>query len=299
MGRLSWVAAPKGRFPERTRRGTVSGMTTQPSEREYVLGTDDGELHRLGFQHRAWSASAAALWERAGVHLGARVLDVGCGPGFATLDLARMVGETGSVHGVEVSERFLGFLRGRTEHLALPHVTTQLDDVQTMTLPAESFDVAWCRWVLCFLSEPDAAIARVAAALRRGGRFAIQDYYRYEAVTMAPPSSAFARVVQAVHRSWVASGGDPDIGQRLPQMLERAGLRVREVTPLVRMGRPGSIVWDWPPTFFRQYLPRLVAKGFLAPSDADAYWQDLADRSRDPAAFLATPPMVEILAEKP
>jgi SAM-dependent methyltransferase len=273
-------------------------MSGETREREYVLGTDDGELQRLGFQHRVWSASAFALWERAGVHAGAAVLDVGCGPGYGTLDLARLCGERGRVHGVDVSERFLGHLRAEAERSALRHVTTQLADVQTMALPANTFDVAWCRWVLCFVPDPAAVLARVAAALKPGGRFAIQDYYRYTGVVLAPPSDAFARVVRGVDASWRASGGDPDVGQRLPQLLERAGLRVREVAPLVRIGRPGTMVWDWPPAFFRLFLPRLVAGGFLAQADADAYWRDVQARERDPAAFLATPPMLDIVAEK-
>src|SRR5262247_2672440 len=102
-------------------------MTTE--EREYVLGTDDGELQRLGFQHRVWSAPAFALWERAGVHRGAAVLDVGCGPGYGTLDLARLVGEQGRVLGVDVSERFLAHLRDEAERLRLPQVSAQLGDV--------------------------------------------------------------------------------------------------------------------------------------------------------------------------
>src|SRR5688572_10955856 len=204
-------------------------------EREYVLGTDDGELERLGFQHRVWSAAAFALWERAGVAVGRRVLDVGCGPGFATIDLARLVGANGRVLGIDASERFVAHLRTEAARLSLGHVEARVADVQTMALPQESFDVAYCRWVLCFVPDPDAAIARVAGALRRGGTFAIQDYYLYLAGRMAPPSAAFERVLAATHAAWVERGGDPDIGQRLPSLLERHGLRVREVAPLVRV----------------------------------------------------------------
>jgi len=272
-------------------------MTTE--EREYVLGTDDGELQRLGFQHRVWSAPAFALWERAGVHVGASVLDVGCGPGYGTLDLARLVGEHGRVLGVDVSERFLAHLQAEARRRGLPQVATQLADVQAMTVPGEAFDVAYCRWVLCFVPDPGAVVARVAAALRRGGRFAIQDYYHYAAAVMAPPSAAFARVIAATHASWKQGHGDPDVGQRLPALLERAGLRVREVTPLVRVGRPGSMVWDWPPAFFRLYIPRLIERGYLTAADEAEYWRDVEARSVDPAAYLATPPMVDIVAEKP
>ncbi|GDY02606.1 methyltransferase type 11 [Planctomycetota bacterium] len=274
-------------------------MTNEAGESEYILGTDDGELARLDFQHRVWSASATSLWERAGVKLGAKVLDVGSGPGYCTLDLARLVGEHGRVHAVEVSERFISFLRARKTQQALTQVTTQQADAQTMILPENSFDIAYCRWVLCFLNDPAAAIARVAAALRSGGRFAIHDYYLYTGVKLAPPCASFTRAVAAVNQSWKASGGDPDIGQRLPQMLIRAGLQIREVTPLVRIGRPGSMIFDWPPEFFRLYLPRLVANGFLAQTDVDEYWRDLQAYREDSAAFLATPPMIEIIAEKP
>lgn len=61
-------------------------------EIEYVLGTDDAELARLGFQHQVWARVTVAAWEHAGFHRGATLLDVGCGPGYATFDLASLVG---------------------------------------------------------------------------------------------------------------------------------------------------------------------------------------------------------------
>lgn len=88
---------------------TLSRMTTH-DEREYVLGTNDEELTRLGFQHRVWGEHAFALWNRAGFAPGQTILDAGCGPGFATLDLARLVGPRGRIIAVDHSARFLDHL---------------------------------------------------------------------------------------------------------------------------------------------------------------------------------------------
>ena len=82
----------------------------KPDETEYVLGTDRAELERLGLQHQLWLAQATAAWERAGFRRGHQILDVGCGPGFATLDLAQRVGRRGKVVAVDISHRFLTHL---------------------------------------------------------------------------------------------------------------------------------------------------------------------------------------------
>ena len=64
---------------------------------DYVLGTHDGEVARLGLQHRVWREAMFAAWRRAGIRTGWRVVDVGAGPGYATLDLAELVGASGEV----------------------------------------------------------------------------------------------------------------------------------------------------------------------------------------------------------
>jgi SAM-dependent methyltransferase len=61
-------------------------------ERDYVLGTGDAEIDRLRLQHAVWRADAAAAWRVAGFCPGDTILDVGCGPGFASLDLSDVVG---------------------------------------------------------------------------------------------------------------------------------------------------------------------------------------------------------------
>src|SRR5947199_8562701 len=76
-------------------------------DRDYVLGTHDEELARLGLQHRVWLPVVLACWQRAGITVGKRVLDVGAGPGYASSDLAEIVGPIGQVVALERSQNFI------------------------------------------------------------------------------------------------------------------------------------------------------------------------------------------------
>ena len=264
-------------------------------EREYVLGTNDAELARLGYQHQVWAAETAAAWERAGFRPGDRVLDVGCGPGYGTFDLAHLVGRTGRVLGVDVSERFIGHLEAERRRRGVEQVETRVEDLEALSVPPASVDGAFARWVLCFVRDPARVVGRVARALRPGGAFAVMDYCRYEAFTVAPEGAAIQRAVAAVSRSFRTHGGDPDVGQRLPALMRAAGLTVRSVRPIVRVARPGSALWEWPATFFANYLPSLVQSGELTEADRLAFAREWDERSRSPDAFLLSPPMVEVI----
>ncbi|CAA9297287.1 MAG: hypothetical protein AVDCRST_MAG11-577, partial [uncultured Gemmatimonadaceae bacterium] len=98
-----------------------------------------------------------------------------------------------------------------------------------------------------------------------------------------------------VARSFREHGGDPDVGQRLPALMREAGLAVRSVRPIVRVARPGSALWEWPATFFANYLPALVQAGTLTEDERLAFVRAWDERSRSPDAFLLTPPMVEVV----
>src|SRR5579864_5795823 len=99
------------------------------SEQEYVLGTHDEEITRLGLQHRTWRPRVLAAWELAGIGPGQTVLDVGSVPGYASLDLADLVGPSGLVVAIDKSDRFLNTLDMIRRQRGLGNIAAHKADV--------------------------------------------------------------------------------------------------------------------------------------------------------------------------
>ena len=101
---------------------------------------------------------------------GERALDVGCGCGDTTLDLARRVGPEGAVVGIDVCEPFLA--AARAEAAGWPNITYVGADAQTHDF-AEPFDLCFSRFGVMFFADPPTAFAKLRAGLRAGGRLAL------------------------------------------------------------------------------------------------------------------------------
>ena len=281
---------------------SISIPSDQVSADDYVLGTDADESARLGLQHRLWAAQAHWVWERAGIQPGLTVLDLGCGPGNATMDLAQIIGASGRVIALDESAVFLKQLNDDAKARRLNNITRVLGDAQNCGSLLADFkgqiDATYARWLFCFVPDPEAVIAGLAQLTRPGGKIIIQDYFNYEAMTLAPRREAFTKVVKAVAASWRARGGDPDIVARLPGMLRKNGFRVEHMESRERVARPGSTLWHWPETFFRNYVPKLVEGGFISTDDMAAFKEEWARASADPDSFMLTPTVFDVLASR-
>ena len=173
-----------------------------------------------------------AVIERAKVARGERVLDVGCGCGQTTLQLAERVGATGCVLGVDVSAPMLGRARERAKGLA--NVRFENADAQTWR-SAERFDLAFSRFGVMFFADPEAAFANLRGALRREGRLA---FVCWQAIERNPwllvPMRALAGIVEFPAPPAPGAPGpfafaDPD---RVRAILSRAGFAGIELAPL-------------------------------------------------------------------
>jgi ubiquinone/menaquinone biosynthesis C-methylase UbiE len=100
---------------------------------------------------------------------GDRVLDIGCGFGDTSLQIAELVGETGSVLGVDVAPRFIEAAREEAEQAGADGVGFAVRDVQVTEFD-DSFDYAFARFGTMFFANPVAAMRNVRQALVPGGR---------------------------------------------------------------------------------------------------------------------------------
>ena len=111
-----------------------------------------------------------AMMDTLALAAGERVLDVGCGCGDTTLAIARRVGATGSVTGLDISGVMVERARQRAREAGLTNVRFEIADAQTHRLEPGGFDALFSRFGVMFFTDPVAAFTNLRAALRPGGR---------------------------------------------------------------------------------------------------------------------------------
>jgi len=268
------------------------------TERDYVLGTHDEELARLGLQHRVWRPVALDCWQRAGITVGKRVLDVGAGPGYAAVDLAEIVGPTGEVVALERSHNFIHAIESVCRSRGLANVKIHEMDLMTDDLPAGDYDFAWCRWVVSFVNDPGLMIRKLASVMPAGSRSIFHEYGHYETWRFFPRLPMQERFREHVIATWRESGGEPDGAARLPDLLGTNGFAIRSTRPHIFCLCPNNYMWQWPATFIETYLPRLIEMGRIDQEFASNIRTDLASAERNRDGFMVTPLVLEIVAEK-
>jgi SAM-dependent methyltransferase len=165
---------------------------------------------------------------------GERVLDVGCGCGQTTLELAARVGDSGAATGVDISAPMLEVARARTvpKGAATPHFHEL--DVQTADLGRAAFDAAFSRFGVMFFADPAAAFANIRGALRPSGRLAFVCWRSVaENPIMSAPAAAAAPFLPPSPPSDPTAPGpfafaDPD---RVRGILSQAGLTDIAIDP--------------------------------------------------------------------
>jgi ubiquinone/menaquinone biosynthesis C-methylase UbiE len=265
-------------------------------EKDYVLGTHDAEIARLGLQHRVWRQRAMEAWRRAGFAPGQTILDIGCGPGFATVDLAEVVGPAGRVIAADRSARFLDALSAACTERGLTHVETREMDLDEAAFPEAGAEGAWSRWVFSFVRRPRRLLECVAGALKVGGALVLHEFFDYGTWRAAPRSLEIEAFVREVMESLRSAGGEPDIALDLAGWLDELGFEIRVLRPFVDVVGPSSPAWEWLATFFHAGVPRLVELGRLSSERAVEIARSWPARGSSPLPWMVTPGVLEIVA---
>ena len=189
-----------------------------PSRSEtYLHGHHDSVLR----SHRWRTAENSAGYLLGQLAPGARVLDVGCGPGTITVDLAARVPE-GEVTGIDAAADVLYLAREEADRRGQANVRFETGDVYQLAFEDGTFDVVHAHQVLQHLSDPVAALAEMRRVCRPGGLVAARDgdyggFFWF-------PSDPGLDEWQALYRNVArALGGEPDAGRHLLSWARAAG----------------------------------------------------------------------------
>ena len=222
----------------------------------YTHGHSDAVLR----SHRWRTAENSAAYLLPHLAPDQTVLDVGCGPGTLTCDLADRVAP-GAVLGLDVSEDVVAAAAAEATQRGTTNVTFATGDVYALDAEDDTYDVIHAHQVLQHLTDPVAALRELRRVVRPDGVVAVRDS-DYATFTWAPSDPRLTRWLDLYHQVTECNGAEADAGRHLKHWAQEAGFGSVEVT---------SSTWT-----------------FSNPEDR-AWWGDLwADRVGRPDSALGT-----------
>lgn len=286
---LTWAA----QYPD---SAIVRAMTIdqKPSDSgTYVLGHVDTEIQRLLLQGRLHNDFTEHVLRLAGLRPGMRVLDVGCGPGDVSIIAARLVGQGGSVLGVDAAADVVGLARSRAAQQGLHTVRFEATAMGAIRLN-RPVDAVIGRLILMHLADPVAALRQLAAMVRPGGLviFCESDINGVYSVADLP---LWRAVKDSFTKTFESVGLDAAFGAKLHTVFRRAGLAPPRLVLGAPLG-PGDdadiltyVVETW-----RSILPVAEQQGLIPDELADlsTLRQRLQAEATAAQAMIVMPPLV-------
>jgi ubiquinone/menaquinone biosynthesis C-methylase UbiE len=198
--------------------------------------------HEAVLRSHTWrTAENSAGYLLAALRPGLDLLDVGCGPGTITSDLARLVAP-GRVVGIDRAPEVLA---QASAHAGGQGVSIELrvGDAYALPLPDASFDVVHAHQLLQHLSDPVRALAEMRRVLRPGGVLAVRDC-DYSCFAWAPLTPLLTRWLELYRAIARCNGGEPDAGRFLKGWALDAGFRdVQATSSTWTYAEPQSCAW--------------------------------------------------------
>jgi ubiquinone/menaquinone biosynthesis C-methylase UbiE len=266
----------------------------------YVMGVSEHERRRLLLQGSILNSLTDRFLREAGLSVGMRVLDLGCGIGDVTLIAARIVGPRGSVTGLDPDGAALNTAQERAHEENLLQVNFEQATFEACATE-RPYDAVVGRHVLIHSADPLGWIRKTSSLLRTAGIAAFQEYDLSYFPPIEPELPLFIELRECLVELFRRAVAYPDTGARLYHWMQLAGFsKTRSNGECLMGGGVESPYYEWFAETIRSVAPRLESLGLIGAMELDL--PTLAIRLRDEAisraGCLTTPLIVSCSGER-
>jgi SAM-dependent methyltransferase len=222
-------------------------------------------------------------------------LDVGCGGGDVSFAMARLVGPTGKVDGIDLDDTKLELARQEAARDGLRNVEFHKANVEELQIDSK-YDLVYSRFLLTHLRDPAAVLRRMMHAAKPGAAIIVEDI-EHSGAFSHPVSSAIEREIYLYNEVVRRRGADADIGPKLAGLFREVGLRGPRVSlaqPVFTEGeakRVHQITLD-------NIWPALIAAGLATDAELAALVHELDAFAERPDTIVSFPRIFQVWARR-
>jgi len=260
----------------------------------YPIERRAGEIERLRLQSAAFARDTEVMLDLIGVREGWSCLDLGCGPGGITGPLARRVGASGRVIGLDKDAQFLEHARVH----APANVEFRVGDAYGSGLPRENFDLVHMRFLASTAGNPERLIEEAIALCRPGGTVALQEPDT-DTLNCYPPHPAWTELKDAVVAAFSGVGGDVHLAQRLYRLVRQAGLLEVQYRPVLIGVRSADPMVDYLPATVESLRGTITRLGLIAEEKFDALLAEARRHLQKPDTVFTLYTVAQVWGRKP
>lgn len=267
--------------------GVDSGGAWRPtSATDRMQYLDTVRLSRFARQYKSETFGALGLGE------GDRVLEVGCGTGDDAIEMAKLVGSTGRVTGVDNDGHMLEVGRRRAVEAGVT-VEFQVADVHHLPFDDRSFDACRADRVFMHLEDPLRALSEMVRVLRPGGRVLVVEPDWETIVVDSPDRDTTRAIVHMIADENIRHGW---IGRQLPALFKNCGLS--DIRASLIGTSTSSFKLAERVLSLRRNVGKASREGLISPQQA-RQWMDDLQKAGEEDRFFAAIGGLQVFGRKP
>ena len=263
---------------------------------QYALAGGSKGKERLNLLSEVMFPTTSQLLRSVGLTRGMKCLDMGCGGGHVTCYMAEIVGDAGTVVGIDRDAEILDLARRDADASGLSNVELRCADV--LAYEEEGvYDLVYARFLLAHLSDPEKCVGSMLKACKPGGIIVIEDI-ECAASFCYPRLPAYERYVELYQQVLRRLGGNADIGPEIPGMLQRAGATGVQVNVVQPAHLEGAGKYMSPVTM-RGVSATVVSEGLASQEEVERIAAELERAAADPRTMMSLPRIFQVWGRKP